>query len=121
MSLDPALLTTTFDSFRPFGASTPHLSNQACRLANDMPCGRGSGLSGILMWTHVMDVQPGTDVLDGCGREAGGDFVLYADGDGIRSPHLSGSIYAVVWTAIINQGTADEFLRVYLLRDLWVP
>jgi hypothetical protein len=117
MSIPASLLTTTCDVYRPFGAGSPSATGLACRLVADLSRGRGSGLAGVLMWTHYLDLDPAADVLDGCTRSAGSDALLYADGDEVRVPSGGATRYAVVWVEKRCVGTPQEYKRVYLLRD----
>ena len=118
MSLPTAFLTTTFDLYRPFGAGTPVATGIACRLVPDLARGRGTGsASGTLIWTHYIDVDDSVDIRDGCTRAGGIDAPGFADGDEVRIPDSSGSIYTVVWVEMRGRGTAGQFKRAYLLRD----
>lgn len=121
MSIDPELLTTTCSIFRPFGNSTPLETDVACRLIPDVPCGRGSGLSGALAWTHYMDCQPDTDVIDQLTRSIGSNALNYADGDEVQIPSSSpeGS-FVVVMVTRVNAGSAEEFTRVFMMRSTGV-
>lgn len=118
MSIPSELLTTSLDSFRPFGSASPVLVGTPCRLIPDVSCGRGSGLSGVLAWSHYADMQPETDILDGLTRSLGANNLLYADGDEVVIPSGTPTArYVVVMVSIVNQGSPDEFKRVFLLRD----
>jgi hypothetical protein len=112
MSLPAELLIHTCDVHRPFGASSALASGVVCRLTSDLA--RGTGRIVGPVWTHVLDVQPGVDILDGCTRTAGSDAVTYADGDEVRGP--DGARYVVVWVETVGLGTPLEHQRAYLLR-----
>lgn len=115
------LLTTTISTYRPFGSASPVLTNTPCRLIPDLPCGRGSGIAGNLLWSHYLDVQPGTDIVSGCSRAPASLGWVYADGDEVRTPATSPTDkLVVVWTEVRNQGTPDEFLRVYCAWDSYL-
>lgn len=116
--IDPNLLTTTCAIFRPFGAAVPLYTDIPCRMQPDLPCGRGSGVAAVLAWSHYMDLQPTVDILDQCGRGAGSDSLQFNDGDQVNSPSgASHPTYVVVFVVKMNEGTSEEFKRVYLLRD----
>ncbi|MFL5342629.1 MAG: hypothetical protein ACJ8F7_21050 [Gemmataceae bacterium] len=118
MSLPAALLTTTCDIYRPFGAGSPTTTGVACRLVPDMPRGRGtSNSTALIFWSHYIDLNDTVDIRDGCQRLGGSDTIQYGDGDEVRIPNGSGSRYVVVWVELLNRGTAQQFKRVYLLRD----
>ena len=59
------LLTTTCDIYRPFGAASPAQAGVPCRLA---PSRFARDKPDSLMWTHTLDLQPGTDVRDATSR-----------------------------------------------------
>jgi hypothetical protein len=113
MPLPSNQLTTTCDIYRPFGAASPTTTGIACRLVPDL----ARGQSGLLTWTHYLDLDDSVDVRDGCTRLLGGDAVSFFDGDEVRVPNASGSRYVVVWVEVLNRGTPRQFKRVYLLRD----
>ncbi|MCE9531642.1 MAG: hypothetical protein K8T89_11050 [Planctomycetes bacterium] len=117
MSIPANLLTTTCEIRRPFGAGSPTTSGIACKLATDMPRGRGSGLAGLLTWTHYIDLDDTVDIRDGCSRFLGANVVTYADGDEVRIPSGGTTRFVVVWVETRNLGTSQSFKRVYLLRD----
>jgi hypothetical protein len=116
MALPAALLTTTCDVYRPFGAASPTLTNVPCHLAAVFGEGQPRSAN-ALWWTHYLLVDAGVDVRDGCARSAGADAVTYADGDQVVVPagadHTS---YVVVWVEVVARGQAGEYKRVYLLR-----
>ena|SRR5437867_2854512 len=117
MSIPANHLTTTCDIYRPFGAGSPTTTAVACRLVTDLAGGRGVGANGSVIWTEYLDVDDTADIRDGCTRLAGGDSVIYADGDEVRIPNGSGSRYVVVWVELVNRGTSRQFKRAYLVRD----
>jgi len=117
MAIPLSLLPTTCEIRRPFGAGSALAANIPCRLVPDMPRGRGSGLAGLLAWTHTIDLQESVDILDGCTRFAGANLVTYADGDEVRIPSGGSTKYVVAWVETRNLGTGQVFKRVYLLRD----
>ncbi len=113
MSLPAALLPTTCDVYRPFGAASPLTAGVPCRLTPDLAARTLGGLA----WTHALDVQPGVDVRDGCSRTAGADAITFADGDEVRVPGgAGGTRYVVVWVETVGRGTAMQYQRTYLLR-----
>jgi hypothetical protein len=114
MPLPSSLLTTTCDIHRPFGSVPPLAGGVACRLSPDLVRGTVNLAGARLVWTHVLDVQPGVDIRDGCTRTAGSDAIDFADGDEIRGP--DGARYVVVWVETVGLGTPLEHQRVYLLR-----
>ena len=61
MPLPDAVLTTTCDVYRPFGASTPIATGVPCRLTAVVGAGQPMAPSG-LAWTHTLDVQPDVDL-----------------------------------------------------------
>jgi hypothetical protein len=68
------------------------------------------------MWTHTLDLQPGTDVRDATGRPAGSASLSYSEGDEVRVPGGGATRYAVVWVEVVARGTPRQYLRAYLLR-----
>ncbi len=117
MPLPPSLLTHTCDIHRPFGVPTPAVTGLACRLKPDLAAGIARRTDAGLIWTHILDVQPGVDIRDGCSRAAGADAISYADGDQIFVPGGgSGASYVVVWVETVGLGTPLEHQRAYLLR-----
>src|SRR5262245_65347181 len=114
MPLPSSLLTTTCDIHRPFGTTPAMASGVVCRLTPDLVRGAGKPSDTPLVWTHVLDVQPGVDIRDGCTRAAGSDAIAFADGDEVRSP--DGARYVVVWVETAGLGTPIEHQRAYLLR-----
>lgn len=117
MSLPSSLLSTTCDIYRPFGAGLPTYSAVPCRLVADLPRGRGSGLAGLLAWTHYIDLDTTVDIRDGCSRPAGSDAPMFADGDEVRIPSSASTRYVVVWVETRCHGTTQAYKRAYLLRD----
>jgi hypothetical protein len=117
MSIPTTLLTTTCDIYRPFGAGSPTHTAVPCRLVPDLPRGRGSGLAGVLAWSHYIDLQDTADILDGCSRPAGSDSELFNDGDEVRIPSGASTRYVVVWVETRLLGTANAYKRAYLLRN----
>jgi hypothetical protein len=117
VTIPARLLTTTCDIYRPFGSGVLVASAVACRLAPTLARGRGStaGLN-YLIWSHQLDVDDTTDIRDGCTRMTGQNAFQYSDGDEVRIPDSSSSIYVVVWVEMLNRGTALQFKRAYLLR-----
>jgi hypothetical protein len=113
MSLPAALLTTTCDIYRPFGAAAPTAAGVPCRLA---PAAADGSRAGSLTWTHTLELQPGVDVRDGYTRAAGGAALSYADGDEVRVPSGGATRYVVVWVEVVARGTPVQFLRAYLVR-----
>jgi len=114
VSLPSSLLTTTCDVHRPFDSVSAMASGVACRLSSDLARGTGRPSNASLVWTHILDVQPGVDIRDGCTRTAGTNAIHYADGDEIRTP--DGARFVVVWVETVGQGTPVEHQRAYLLR-----
>ena len=85
MSIPTALLPTTCNIYRPFGAGAPTHTNVPCRLVPDLARGRtpnGTSLS----WTHYLVLDVTADVLDAVTRPAGSQLLTYSDGDEIRVP-----------------------------------
>jgi hypothetical protein len=117
MSIPSSLLTTTCDILRPFGAGAPTYSAVPCRLVADLPRGRGSGLAGLLAWSHYIELDPSADIRDGCTRSPGSDAALFADGDEVRIPSGASTRFVVVWVETRCLGTAQAYKRAYLLRD----
>jgi hypothetical protein len=115
----PAIgVTTTCDTYRPFGDVSPFLSGVDCVLYDQFQCGRGSGLSGVLVYTHFMDVAVTTDILDGILRIPGSDSLLYGDGDGVVIPSGGTTTYMVIWVAEYTDSVSmTSFKRIYMLRD----
>lgn len=107
-----ALLTTTCDIYRPFGAGSPAATGVPCQLSADL----AAGTLGGLVWTHTLDLACGTDLRDGCTRTAGNDAINYADGDEVHIPSGGATRYVVVWVEVHSRGSALECLRAYLLR-----
>lgn len=114
MPIPAALLPTTCDVYRPFGAASPTTTGVACRLVGQF--GRYRAASSTIQWTHYIDVNSTADIRDGCVRVPSAPTVSYADGDEVRIPNGSGSRYVVVWVEVLNRGTGQEFKRVYLHR-----
>lgn len=111
-------VVTTCDTYRPFGDVAPYLTAVACTLYDQFFCGRGSGLSGVLVWTHYMDVPDTTDILDGILRIPGSDSLLYNDGDGVVIPSGGTTTFMVIWVAQYTDTlTSITYKRVYMLRD----
>ena len=110
-------VTTTCSITRPFGGALLY-SGIACVVYDDVGCGRGSGLSGILLWSHYMDVAYTVDVIDGCTRFGGSDGLVYSDGDQINLP--SGGTWKGVVVFVsewVDDATSTKYKRVYMLRD----
>jgi hypothetical protein len=117
MSLPAAVLTTTCDVYRPFGAASPTTTGVPCRLTPALAAATGRGFGSSLAWTHTLDVQPGVDVRDGCSRTADADAIDFADGDEVRVPGGAGTTrYVVVWVETVGRGTPMQYQRAYLLR-----
>ena len=116
MSIPTALLQTTCNVYRPFGAGAPTHTNVPCRLVPDLARGRtpnGTSLS----WTHYLVLDVTADVLDAVTRPAGSQLLTYSDGDEIRVP--SGATtpsFAVVWVETVDAGSPREYKRAYLMR-----
>ena len=117
MSLPSSFTPTTCDIYRPYGAGSPTYSSIPCRLVPDFARGRGSGLAGILVWTHFIDLDDGTDILDGNVRIPGSDSLSYSDGDEVRIPSGFTTRFMVVWVERRNLGTSQAYKRAYLMRD----
>jgi hypothetical protein len=118
MTIPSNLLTTTCDIYRPFGAGSPTSTGVSCRLAANLPRGRGAATGpNYLVWTHYIDLADTADVRDGCSRSPGTDQITYADGDEVRVPSGGGTRYVVVWVELVNRGAGQQFKRAYLLRD----
>ena len=115
MAVPDFLLNTTCDIYRPFGAGSPTVSGVACHLEADFP--RGQNAAGTLTWTHRMQVDPGTDIRDGCIRTPGLNLLIYGDGDEVRIPSGGSTRYVVVWVENKGEGTPQACRRVYLMRD----
>lgn len=113
MSLPAALLTTTCDIYRPFGAAAPTATGVPCRLAPALGDGNRAGAQ---VWTHTLDLQPGVDVRDGYSRSTGSSSLSYTDGDEVRVPGGGSTRYVVVWVEVAGRGTPMQYLRAYLLR-----
>jgi hypothetical protein len=104
-------LTTTCDIYRPFGAGSPTTSNVPCRLTP-----RVAEAGSDPEWSHILDLQPGVDIRDGCTRTAGSSSMTYADGDQVNVPSGGTTRYVVVRVEVVNRGTPAQFQRAYLLR-----
>lgn len=112
--LSPTLLPSICEIYRPFGDSTPIATNIPCRI---VPSIERSPNKGETYWTHMLDLQPGIDIRDGCTRTSGQTNIVYADGDEVRVPGGSGSSrYVVVWVETMCRDTPLQYQRVYLLR-----
>src|SRR5262245_46380930 len=116
MAMPPALVPTTCDVYRPFGAGAPTYTNLSCRLVSDFARGRSSAGTPA-EWTHYLVLDATADVRDGCTRAAGSSSLVYADGDEIRVPGgASTPRFVVVWVETVDPGTPREFKRAYLMR-----
>lgn len=119
----PLPLDSLCDIFRPLGAAAPTYIDVQCRLVPSLRVGRGS-ISGptYLMWTHWLDLEPTSDIRDGCVRAAATNYISYHDGDGIRMV-IGGETwtFVVVWVERRYPDTDQEYLRAYMVRDvvLW--
>ena len=116
MSIPASLLPTTCDIYRPFGAGSPLATAVPCRLVPTLERGRNSGLSGVLMFTHYIELDEAADIEDGCTRTATANAISYADGDEVRIPSGGSTKYVVVWVETKQLGTAMAFKRAYLMR-----
>lgn len=107
--------------FRPFNGN--QVGQTACRVVPSLRNGTGYFAGGnYLVWTHRIDIPAGVDVRDGCGRTGGLDFIVFADGDGLRV--LSGTVtstFVVVWVEQRYIDTAFHYQRAYCLRDTVSP
>jgi hypothetical protein len=111
-------VVTNCDTYRPFGDVSPYIAGLDCNLYDQLFCGRNSGLSGVMLWTHYMDVASSTDILDGFVRIPGSDILSYGDGDGVVIPSGGTTTYMVIWVAeYTDTVTSVTYKRVYLLRD----
>lgn len=110
----------SYQIHRPFGAASARSSGTGS-LVDSLPCGRSPGGSNLL-YTHVLYVGSSEDVRDGCSRTAGGDAILYADGDEVRVTTPFGyTRFAVVWVgSAYDKGSISDpslgGIPVYLLR-----
>ncbi len=109
------LATTTFNVYRAFGGALQSSAN-ACRLVEQMDEGRRPETSN-LSWSHYIEFDMSVDVRDGVTRTAGTNSLSYADGDEIRIPDASGTIYVVVFVIVLGMGSPRAYKRAYLLRD----
>jgi hypothetical protein len=117
MSIPAAVLTSTCDVYRPFGAGSATTAGIPCRLEPNLAVLTGKLVVGQLGWTHTLDVQPGVDIRDGASRADGSASITFADGDEVRVPGGTGTTrYVVVWVETIGLGTPMQFQRAYLLR-----
>src|SRR5438552_5106419 len=104
MSLPAALLSTTCDIYRPFGAASPTFSNVPCHLAADFSNGRAPSTN-ALMWSHYLLVDAGVDLRDGCSRNLAAKEESFADGDMVVVPSGAGNTsYVVVWVEYVSRG-----------------
>jgi hypothetical protein len=117
MAIPAQLLTTTCDIYRPFGDATPIATDIPCRLTPAFAAGTDKKSDTTISWTHMLDLQPGVDLRDGCSRTTGENAVDYADGDEVRVPGGAGTTrYVVVWVETVSRGTSMQYQRAYLLR-----
>ena len=117
MSLPAALLTTTCDVYRPFGAPTPTLTGVPCQLVGDFAGGQPRSVNAF-WWSHYLLVDAAVDVRDGCSRTPGVDAPTYGEGDMVVVPSGAGNTrYVVVWVEYVHLVSPNEHKRVYLLRD----
>src|SRR5262249_1452753 len=86
-----------------------------CRLVEQFDVGRPP-VSGQLMWSHYIDLDPSADIRDGVTRTVGNNTLTYADGDEVRIPSGSTNKYVVVFVVSMGLGTAQQYKRAYLLR-----
>ncbi len=115
MALPTGLLVSLCNIYRPYSSPFPLATNVNCRLT---PVFGRNRAGAPLTYTHVLDVQPATDIRDGCTRPIGSASIGYADGDQVRV-NVSGSsvVFVVIWVEVVNQDTAREYKRAYLLRS----
>lgn len=106
---------TTCDVYRT-GVSPPTAPSVAgvdCLLKGIYPQGleRGEGDPLALKYTHMMLVDAATDIRDDydVGTISGNQDTVYV-------PDSSGTAFAVVFTEIVDLGTAWEHKRIFLVR-----
>ena len=119
-------LPVSCDIYHPFGTLAPTQTAVVGTFYDDLPCGRGSGQPGLLIWSNFLDVAEDVLIVDGCTRYGGSDAMFYSDGDEVRiptqvDPPVPQWRYVVVWAAkYMDVDTSDIFQRVYLLRDSYI-
>jgi len=105
----------TYDLYRPFGAATPTYTGVDCTLFEDVPTGRGQSPINTVVWTHYLETDADTDILDGCTRTDAVNTLNYADGDEIRIPSSGTTRYVVVFVSQADPGDG-QVTRAYLMR-----
>lgn len=125
-NLPPELINNCgFDTFRPFGAGTPHIEGGVGTLVSAFQCGRSTG-GAELHWSHILYLDPPFDIKDNVSRIGGGQSWTYADGDKVRVYMPFGYVdYVVVFVDYIKDNTTDPggdsgIITVYLQRSLVV-
>ena len=121
--MTPVGCKVVFDVIRPFGGGVAYYAADTGILTPDFACGRGSGLSGVLVWTHYLDTNATFVIVDGVNRIPGSDSLSYSEGDEIDithgaaygSPDTRLSKYVVIWSEHIGDGLD----RLYLMRDTY--
>lgn len=100
------------------GFTTTQRADQpkACRVVEQLDEGRRPESSG-LNWSHYVDCELSTDIRDAVTRSAGANTLTYADGDKVKIPDDSGTVYVVVWVIVLGFGTPSAYKRAYLMRD----
>jgi len=104
--------------YRPFGTANL-VSAYSCRVIPGLWGGRGYHAGGnYITWTTRIDVLPGADIRDGCGRTPGLGYIVFGDGDEARIASAKGlDRYVVVWVEDRYRDTPNWYKRCYLLRD----
>src|SRR5260370_11434442 len=119
MPLPQALLTTTCDIYRfnppPVGAQ-PASSNILCQLSADYVGGTQILNLAAKPWTHYLLLDSSTDVRDSYPGATGN--WQFGNADTVHIPSGGSTAYAVVFVEGCGKGTAGEYKRVYLDRQL---
>src|SRR5262245_25088641 len=106
----------TFELRRPFGGAVVTSNNPGTLHNHFTSAGRGA--AGDIGYTHILDVPDSFDIRDGCLRGINTSSLAYGDGDEIRIPDSSGTIYVVVYVErVIAPPGTPAIKRAYLLRD----
>ena len=93
---NPIPPNTTCEIRRPFGGAV-QVSGVPCRLIANFQQARICMASAVLPYfTNILELDGSVDIRDGCKRTVGNNLQNYADGDEVRIPDATGSIYVVV-------------------------
>lgn len=110
----------SFEVFRPFGSSSP-FGLSTGTLIDGFACGVIASPD-LYSYTHVLYVDPETNIRDGMSRLGSGNSLLYTDGDEVRAYNYEGyTRFVVVWVSIIRDATVGPdapsgYKAVYLMR-----